>query len=70
VKKILTVEGMSCDHCIRRITNAINEIDGAECLDISLKDKTVLVNSNNAEVLENIKEAITDAGYEVIDDEE
>jgi copper ion binding protein len=70
MKRTLKVEGMSCDHCIRRITNAINEIEGAKCLEISLKDKMVLVDSNNDEVFENIKNAINEVGYEVIEDEE
>jgi copper chaperone len=70
MKKVITVEGMSCEHCVKRITESINEIVGAKCLDISLKDKTVEVEFTNDEVLKYIEDAIEESGYEVMKDEE
>jgi copper ion binding protein len=69
MRKIIKVEGMSCEHCVKRITNAINEIVGAKCLGISLENKTVEVEFLNDEVLKYIENAIIESGYEVMSDE-
>lgn len=64
--KIIKVEGMSCEHCVKRITNAVNEIDGAKCLNVSLEDNTVEVNVTNEDTLKQVEEAIVDVGYDVV----
>jgi copper ion binding protein len=69
MRKIIKVEGMSCEHCVKRITESINEIVGAKCLDISLENKTVEVDFLNDEVLKYIENAIIESGYEVMSDE-
>ena len=66
MKKIINVDGMSCEHCVKRITNAVNEIEGAKCLNISLEDKTVEVEVSNDDVLKQVEDAIIDVGYEVV----
>lgn len=57
----LQVEGMSCNHCISKVTRSIRQIDDAAKVDIDLKTKKVRVEST-AE-LEDVCAAITDAGY-------
>ncbi|HHV65331.1 MAG TPA: heavy-metal-associated domain-containing protein [Peptococcaceae bacterium] len=65
-KKVLTVEGMSCNHCATRIQNSIGSIHGVAKVDVDLKGKTVSLEYENEEVtLEEIIEAIDDQGYEV-----
>lgn len=66
MNKIIKVQGMSCEHCVKRITNAINEIEGAECINISLENETVEVEYLNEEVLKQIEDAIIDLGYEIV----
>lgn len=66
MNKVIRVAGMSCDHCVKRITNAINEIEDAKCLNVSLEDNTVTVEYSDDDVLSHIEEAIEDAGYEVL----
>lgn len=66
MNKIIKVSGMSCEHCIKRITNAINEIEGAKCINISLENETVEVEYLNEEILKQIEDAIIDLGYEVV----
>ena len=66
MKKLIKVNGMSCDHCIRRINKAINEISGANCLSISLIDKTVEIEVIDYNVLNLVEQAIIDNGYEVL----
>ncbi|MGE5456277.1 MAG: heavy-metal-associated domain-containing protein [Ignavibacteriales bacterium] len=66
MNKIIKVQGMSCEHCVKRITNVINEIEGAECINISLENETVEVEYLNEEVLKQIEDAIIDLGYEIV----
>lgn len=66
MNKIIKVNGMSCDHCVKRITNAVNEVEGAECLSVSLEDKAVSVEVLNDEVLKQVEDVIIDLGYDVV----
>lgn len=63
----LNVEGMHCEGCSKRLENVLNELEGVESANVSLEEKTADVNYNEEEIrLEEIKEAIIDAGFEVI----
>lgn len=58
------VPGMTCSHCARTITNAVQEIDPAAQVNIDLASKTVVVESTAQ--AERLKVAIQDAGYDVV----
>ncbi|MDR0455471.1 MAG: copper ion binding protein [Treponema sp.] len=65
-KKTLTVEGMSCDHCVKTVKNALGGFAGVADIAVSLKDKTASFGYDPAQTpLETIKAALTDQGYEV-----
>ncbi|WP_017756223.1 copper chaperone CopZ [Calidifontibacillus oryziterrae] len=60
----LTVEGMSCGHCVNAVETALKEI-GVEAK-VDLASKSVAVTYDEATVtIEKIKEAIEDQGYDV-----
>ncbi|MBC7661016.1 MAG: heavy-metal-associated domain-containing protein [Chitinophagaceae bacterium] len=61
----LKVDGMSCDHCIQTITNAIHTVDAQAGVHIDLKQGIVNVQTRAAE--ESITTAITDTGFDVTD---
>lgn len=66
-KIVLQVEGMSCDHCVKSITKAVNELPGVAQVEVSLSDKTVMVEYDNTKVkVEQIKSVIEEQGYEII----
>lgn len=65
-KKTLTVEGMSCQHCVNRVMEAVNSIDGASAL-VKLKKGIVIVSLEHPVSNEIIKDAIEKAGYKVTD---
>jgi copper chaperone len=65
-KITLNVNGMSCEHCVKAVNNALSNIACVADSVVSLKDKTVSLSYDPAQApLETIKAAITDAGYEV-----
>lgn len=59
----LTVEDMTCKHCVGRVTQAVQEVDQEAKVDIDLPTKKVKIDSK-AE-LDRIAKAIDAAGYPV-----
>jgi Cu+-exporting ATPase len=59
----LTVEDMTCKHCVGRVTKAVQEIDQAAKVDIDLPTKKVKIDSSAD--LDRIAKAIDEAGYPV-----
>jgi Cu+-exporting ATPase len=59
----LTVEDMTCKHCVGRVTKAVQEIDQAAKVDIDLPTKKVRIDSSAD--LDRIAKAIDEAGYPV-----
>lgn len=66
MKTILNVEGMSCQHCVNAINNAVGELEGVASVDVSLEGKTVTVEHDEKVTEAQIKEAIEDQGYDVV----
>ena len=63
IKMEIKVEGMMCEHCKKRVTEAVKSVSGVKDVDVNLKKKTVRF-SGDADV-NAVKTAITAAGYEV-----
>jgi len=65
MKKTIKIEGMSCNHCVMAVKNALSEIVGVSSINVELENKKAIVEGKNLSD-ENLKEAIEDAGYDVI----
>lgn len=63
-KKIL-IEGMSCQHCVNHVKNALEELDGIKSAKVSLENKSAEIELNHDVNNEKIKDAIEEVGYEV-----
>ena len=65
-KIVLNVDGMSCEHCVRAVTNAVSGVSGAKDVSVDLKNGTVSFNLDSGEAaLDAITAAITEEGYTV-----
>jgi len=65
-KQVFSVNGMSCEHCVKAITAAVKALPGIGNVDVSLKKHNATVKFDESKItLEGIKEAIREAGYEV-----
>lgn len=64
--KTVLIEGMTCEHCVRRVTRYINEIDGAAAK-VSLAKKSAAVSMNRDVTDEELCAAVEKAGYKVIE---
>ena len=57
MKMNLKVEGMSCQHCVMAVSNALFQLEGVENVQILMDSKAVEV----------MGDAIYDAGYDVVE---
>ena len=64
MKKTLKIEGMMCQHCVAHVTKALSSVEGVLSVDVNLKKKTAIVESENVQD-EALIAAVTEAGYEV-----
>jgi len=67
MKKKMLIEGMSCEHCVNHVTVALKELKGVTKVDVDLNAKTAIIEASDDVKDEDIKFAIDDAGYEVIE---
>jgi copper chaperone len=64
----LTVDGMSCQHCVNSITKAVKGVSGVETVNVDLNSKKVSVGFDpGLTALQAIINVIEDQGYEVTD---
>lgn len=63
-KKTALVEGMSCQHCVNRVMEAVNAIEGASAV-VHLKKGKVVISMNRSIEDAVIISAIENAGYVV-----
>ncbi|MDR3160604.1 MAG: copper ion binding protein [Spirochaetaceae bacterium] len=66
MKSTLKIEGMSCDHCVRHVTNALKGLEGVKSAEVDLKKKTAQVEHADGVSLDALKAAVSEAGYEVV----
>ena len=59
--QVFSVEGMTCGHCVRAVTQAVQSQDPAASVKVDLAAKEVGVESRLS--AEQVIEAITEEGY-------
>ncbi|MBQ7596775.1 MAG: heavy metal translocating P-type ATPase, partial [Clostridia bacterium] len=65
--KVITIEGMMCEHCKARVEKALADVDGVSSATVDLAQKTAAVTFEKEIADDVLKSAVTGAGYEVID---
>ena len=66
MRKKIAIEGMSCGHCVKRVKDALLELEGLISADIDLDTQTAVIDSTGEVSDEKIKFALDDVGYEAI----
>lgn len=70
MKKKILVEGMSCGHCVNHVKGALEDIKGVNSVDVNLEAKTAIIEVDESVKDGDIKFAIEDAGYDVVNIEQ
>lgn len=61
---LLQVDGMSCSSCVRHIDRALRSVDGVRGIEVRLKDRRVVVTHDGSAPVDELVEAVREAGYE------
>ena len=63
----LKVDGMTCQHCVQTITDALGKIAGTNKVAVDLDKKEVQVDYNEEETnLQKISDKIVEIGFELV----
>ena len=60
---VLQIEGMSCDHCVKQVKEALEAVAGVKSAKVSLKDKSAKVEHTGNVEFAALKSAVEEAGY-------
>lgn len=67
MKKKISIEGMSCGHCVNHVKTALLEdMGGVKSADVNLEEKQAIVEVEDSVSDDTIKSVIEEAGYEVV----
>jgi Cu+-exporting ATPase len=65
MKTKIGIDGMSCMHCAKSVTDKLNGIEGISSTVVNLEEKNAVVESNNTVDEDLIGKIIAEAGYKV-----
>lgn len=64
MKKKILIEGMSCQHCVGHVKEALEGLDKVTSVEVSLENNWAIVETTNSD--DELKEAIEEEGYDVV----
>ncbi len=62
-QETLTITGMTCEHCVRAVRQAIDGVDGAHAESVAIGTATVTYNRGDARA--DVREAVQSEGYAI-----
>ena len=66
IKKVVTIEGMMCEHCKNKVETSLSSINNVSKVKVNLKDKTATIYSTKSISNDNIKDTISKLDYKII----
>jgi len=66
MKKRIQIEGMSCMHCVKHVTNALNDVQGVSNVVVNLKQNDAVIEVTDTVLNNVLVEAIAEAGYKAV----
>lgn len=63
--KKLKINGMSCQHCVASVTDALVAVPGLADIKVDLEAKAATFDTDGTATEEQIKQAIVNVGFEV-----
>ena len=67
VTSTYTVKGMTCEHCVRSVTEEVSAVDGVSGVEVDLASGRVTVAADRPVDDAAVRAAVAEAGYEVVD---
>ncbi|HEY4456394.1 MAG TPA: cation transporter [Pseudonocardiaceae bacterium] len=66
VSTTYTVSGMTCEHCVASVTEELSELAGVSKVDVELANGAVTVTSDRELGADEVRGAVTEAGYQLV----
>jgi Cu+-exporting ATPase len=66
LKAVLKIEGMSCEHCVKHVKNALLAMPGVVSAEVSLAAGSASVECGQDIAEPAFREAIDEAGYDLV----
>lgn len=66
MKKLINIEGMMCGHCVSHVNKALSSLDNVKNVDVNLEQKQAIIEFEHSINDEQIIDAISNAGYQVV----
>lgn len=63
VQTQLTVSGMTCDHCVRHVTDVISKVAEVHSVNIKLTEGIAIIESDSSLDIQVVRDAVVAAGY-------
>ena len=64
MKLNLKIDGMGCEHCVKSVREALETVKGIKILDVKIGSAEI--EAENDSVLNEIREKLDDAGYDLV----
>lgn len=61
---IYAVEGMSCEHCVRSVTEEVGDVAGVRTVEVDLASGQMVVHGDGVDAAA-VRAAVDEAGYSV-----
>ncbi|MEU6248154.1 cation transporter [Glycomyces sp. NPDC047010] len=66
METVYVVKGMTCGHCAGSVTSELTALPGVSGVDVALDTGKVTVTSEAALTEDQVREAVDEAGYELV----
>lgn len=64
---IMNIEGMSCQHCVQSVTDAIKKLQGVSEVDVNLESKTATVKYDESVLsTSDLSTVVENQGFDVV----
>ena len=66
MRKVLKVEGMTCQHCVQTVSETVGKMTVVQKVDVNLDQKEVTIEFDESQTkLDEVSTQIVEAGFEV-----
>ncbi len=64
-KVLISIEGIHCEHCSKRVEEALSNLDDIKNVKVNLKESSAKITPKNTNIdLKRVEEVIDELGYE------
>lgn len=67
MKQVISVSNMSCQNCVKHVTEHLLELEGVTAVVVDLETKAVTIETEKEYAVSDYRQALSDTIYEVED---